>query len=118
MGMKVTGKRGLSNSSQEDEVEKRVKVKTTDTDSPARVNKLKLLRGKALLKPSKLTSPTLPLSNLTNSPIKTKTPLKKPDEGVEESVDPEGTGVLTKAGMMLRSRGEKPKRNAEECKQQ
>merc|ERR1711913_103705 len=102
-------------------VEKRVKVKTTDTDSPARVNKLKLLRGKALLKPSKLdgqTSPTLPLSNLTNSPIKTKTPLKKPDEGVEESVDPEGTGVLTKAGMMLRSRGEKPKRNAEECKQQ
>lgn len=98
---------------EEDAVEKRMKIKTSDTSSPARVNKIKMCRPRLNAIPSLAShSNPSPLSNQTNSPTKVKTPIKKPEEGVESSEDPTSSGVLTRAYNKNKSRSK------EECKQQ
>jgi len=119
-----SGKRTLSNSSQEDE-DKRLKFKNTDTDSPARAVSTRSLSKTTLLRPSKLnvigtsaaaeeadtplSSPPrnknligskVALGNMTNSPI------REPKPNIKSGVNP-NLGVVTKTGASLLSGREK-----------
>jgi len=117
-----TRKRFISTLSQDDdeeEVEKRMKIKTTDSSSPAKVSKVKMSRPRLNAIPS-LASHSNPLSNQTNSPSKVNPAgpskvIRKPEDGAEGSENPNSSGVLTRT----RNRGKADKsRSKEECKQQ
>jgi len=100
-------KRSANTIETEDEVEKRLKVKTTDTESPAKVVRVPKKQG--LIQPSKLAAkPGVderdPLSCVTNSPSKAS----QPDISLGSSRGP--------AFRQNSLRGRK--KNPEECKQQ
>jgi len=99
-------KRSVNTVEKEEDSEKRIKVKTTDTESPAKV--VKVPRKPNLLPPSKLAAEDRdPLSCLTNSPGKTKAESRK-----ELTQRPSRVSSLRQESMGGR------KKNPEECKQQ
>jgi len=99
-------KRSANTIEKEEDSEKRIKVKTTDTESPAKV--VKVPKKQNLLIPSKLAAEDRdPLGCVTNSPGKTKAVSRK-----EPSQGPSRVSSLRQE-----SKGGR-KKNPEECKQQ
>jgi hypothetical protein len=115
---KTKGKRYTLEDDDED-IDKRIKVKTTDTDSPARMTRVKQSNLKM-----NSSSFNTPLSNLTNSPAKVNTPTKKHEGKDEQELikkhedqSKENPALLARAYTKSRPKEDKT-RNKDECKQQ
>jgi len=108
-------KRSANTIGKEEDAEKRIKMKTTDTDSPAKV--VKVPKKQNLIKPSKLAEkPAVedrdPLSCVTNSPGKIKPSATK---GVTKTDQKLG---LSRGSSLRQDSMRGRKKNPEECKQQ
>jgi len=104
-------KRSANTNEKEEDSEKRMKVKTTDTESPAKV--VRVPKKQTLLIPSKLAAEERdPLSCVTNSPGKAKHSATKAVSRKDPAHGPSRASSLRKESMGAR------KKNPEECKQQ
>lgn len=109
----------LANSiEKEEDSEKRMKVKTTDTDSPARA--VRVTKKPSLMKPSKLalTEDRDPLGCVTNSPCKVNTPTNKTDTEHKENLASSRGATFQQNTLRGRNKNIQKTRKPEECKQQ
>jgi len=113
-------KRSANSIDKEEDAEKRIKVKSTDTESPAKT--VKIIKKRGLIKPSKLSGqPTSedrdPLGCVTNSPSKLNTPANTTETDLKENLT-SSRGAYQQSTLRARNKSIQKTRNPEECKQQ